>query len=79
VPLTVFYTVSGTATPGSDYAASSGSVIIPAGVNSATIVVAPIDDPLVEGRETVVVRLSPAAGYVVGSASAATVTITSND
>ena len=36
-PLTVFYTMTGTATMGTDYLALSGSVVIPAGVASATV------------------------------------------
>jgi hypothetical protein len=79
VPLTVLYTVAGTASPGSDYLALAGSVIIPASSNSAVITVIPIDDVLIEGAETVVVTISPAAAYIVGSAKSATVTISSND
>lgn len=56
--------MSGTASPGSDYTALTGSVIISAGSNTAVITVTPIDDALIEGAETVVVTLSPAATYV---------------
>jgi Calx-beta domain-containing protein/pre-peptidase len=77
--LPVNYTVSGTATAGSDYTALSGGVIIPAGSASTTIAVTPIDDALFEGSETVIVTLAASAGYTVGAASAATVTITDND
>jgi hypothetical protein len=79
VPLTVFYTVAGTATPGQDYETLSGSVTIPQNANSARIVVNPIDDAVPEGRETVVVTLRPDSTYVVGAGRAATVTITSNE
>jgi len=78
-PLTVFYSVSGTATPGSDYTALSGSVTIPAGASSASVAVNPVDDPLIEISESVVVTLSPGAAYSIGAASAATVTIVSDD
>jgi hypothetical protein len=78
-PLTVRYTVAGTATPGSDYVALSGSVVIPASANTAVITVTPIDDSLVESAETVVVTLSADPAYVVGTAKTATVTITDND
>ena len=78
-PLTVRYTVAGTATAGSDYTTLTGSVIIPAGSNSAVITVTPVNDALIEAAETVVVTLSPAATYLVGTPSAATVTITDND
>jgi hypothetical protein len=77
--LTVHYTVSGTASPGSDYTALTGSVIIPAGSNSAVITVTPVNDALIEGAETVVVTLSAAATYVVWAPSVATVTISSDD
>jgi hypothetical protein len=42
--LTVFYSVSGSATSGSDYSAISTSVAIPNGSTSATVTVVPIDD-----------------------------------
>jgi hypothetical protein len=47
-PLTVNYTLAGTATAGSDYAALSGSVTIPAGAASATVDVAVLDDAMAE-------------------------------
>ena len=77
--LTVYYTVSGTATTGSDYTALPGSVTIPAGSSSATITVTPINDTTVENPEAVVVTVSANANYTVGSPSSATVTITSDD
>ena len=79
VPLTVFYTVSGTATNGVDYQSLPGSVTIPAGASSATIVVTPIDDNLQEGNETVVLTVSPNAAYQVGGSSSATVTIVDDE
>jgi hypothetical protein len=77
--LTVSYTVSGTATAGSDYVSLPGTVTIAAGASSATIAVTPIDDTLAESTETVVVFLSFGVGYSVGSPSSATVFITDND
>jgi hypothetical protein len=77
--LTVDYTVSGAATPDGDYAALTGSVTIPAGAASATIVVTPIEDTAVEPDETVVVSLGPGAAYLVGTPGSATVTIVSDD
>jgi hypothetical protein len=59
--LTVYYAVSGSATPGVDYQMLSGSVTIPSGQASATITVTPIDDSAIEGDVTVVVTLSPFA------------------
>jgi hypothetical protein len=78
-PLTVNYTVAGTATNGSDYNRLSGSVTFVAGASSATIVVNPIDDTLLEGQESVVVTLATGSTYELGSPSSATVAIADND
>ena len=72
--LTVAYSVAGSATPNVDYTALSGSVTIPAGLGAATIAVTPMADLLGDGNETVILTILP-GGYVVGSASNATVTI----
>ncbi len=77
--LTVFYSVGGTATAGSDYVALPGSVVIPVGQSSAPITVTPIDDLEVENDETVIATLTLNAAYIVGAQSSATVTITDND
>jgi hypothetical protein len=77
--LDVFYTVTGTATNGTDYTVLAGSVTIPAGQSSAAVVVGPIDDSDVEGPETVILTLVDAAGYSVGTSNTATVTIGDND
>ncbi len=77
---TVAYTVSGTATPGSDYSALSGTVSFTAGQASATVIVTPIDDNLFERvPETVVLTLSSGAGYSLGYPIAATITIASDE
>lgn len=77
--LTVNYLIDGSAANGADFASISGSIQIPAGSASATIIVSPVDDAAVEGAETVVLTLAANAGYTVGSASAAAVTIADND
>ena len=57
--MSVSYTVSGTATGGTDYAALTGSVTIAAGRASAAIdVTGIVDDAIVEGNETVIVTLT---------------------
>ena len=77
--LTVAYTLSGTAANGSDYAALSGSVVIPDGALSAEFVVTPRDDTVwQEGDETVVANLA-AGNYLIGAASSAVVTIQDGD
>ena len=72
---TVSYTVSGTATPGSDYTALPGTVLIPAGQTSATIDITAVPDNLAEGDETVTVTLLPDAAVTPGPAASATITI----
>ena len=77
--LTVNYTMSGSATNGTDYTAVSGSVIIPANTASATVTITPIDDSVYEGNETVILTLSADPAYNVGAPASATVTIADND
>ena len=75
-PLTLSYTVGGTATSGDDYTALSGSVTFAAGVATATIDVTPIADSTSEGAETVAIVLTTVAPYDLGAPAEATVTIT---
>ncbi len=77
--LTVNYTISGSATNGSDYASLSGSVVIAASAASATVVVTPVDDAIDENNETVVLTLAAGSGYQIGGANNDTVTIADND
>ncbi|MBO6589852.1 MAG: gliding motility-associated C-terminal domain-containing protein [Muricauda sp.] len=77
--LTIGYAVTGTATSGDDYVALTGTVEVPNNSSGATIVLTPIDDTDIEVGETVILTLSPGAGYTVGSPNEATVTITSED
>ena len=65
--ITVGYSISGTASNGSDYQTLTGSVVIPAGLNQATITVTPIDDTTPESSETVALTLSPGQGYTISS------------
>ncbi len=83
-PLTLSYTLSGTATRGSDYSISgvttnSGTLSVSSGATTATIAVAVTDDSADEGNETVVLTLTEGSGYAVGSPSAHTLTITDDD
>ncbi len=78
--LTVQYTVSGSASTGVDYDTLSGVVMIPDGLDSATIVVSPLDDPEVEPTETVIVTLASSSAYAIdASANSATASIFDND
>ena len=76
--LTVNISVSGTAINGADYNSISSTVTITDGNASTIINVVPIDDQYVEDDETVVIDVVSGSGYVVGSPSSATVTITDN-
>ncbi|MFH1146669.1 MAG: Calx-beta domain-containing protein [Pseudomonadota bacterium] len=77
--VTVTYKVAGTATAGTDYAELVGSVVIPPRKTDAIIVVTPLNDLDCEGNETVVLTLTVAEGYTVGTPSSDTVTIIDND
>lgn len=87
-PLTVFYSLDGTAANGRDYKTLAGSVTIPAGATSADVTVMPVPDSELpaESDETVILQLRPAitpvldsglirTRYLVGSPSNAVVTI----
>ena len=73
--VTVNYSVGGTATQGVDYSTIGNSITIPAGQATATKIITPILDALVEGSETVSLTIAPSAGYTVGNPHTATVTI----
>ena len=77
--ITVAFTVSGTATSGSDYTFIGTSVVIPAGQNSASVAVTPLNDSILESSETIIVTLATDPTYIVGSPSSATVTLASDE
>ena len=78
--LTVNYSLGGTATSGTDYAAPGKSVTFSPFSTTATVTITPIDDDNYEApEETVEVSVAPGASYTVGSPSAATVIIADND
>ena len=52
------YSVGGSATAGSDYTALNGTVTVPAGATTATIIVPVIDDSVLEPTESVTVTLT---------------------
>lgn len=62
----VNYTVGGTAVADSRYKKLSGTVTIPAGSSSATIVVDPIDNNIVEGDGTVSLQIKDITSSMVG-------------
>lgn len=77
--LNVAYTVSGSASNGTDYTALSGTVSIPAGQASVTLPLTQVDDAAAEPDETVIVTLGSSPDYAVGNSSNATVTLFDND
>jgi hypothetical protein len=85
-PLTVFYAVSGTATPvagacpgvpttSQDYVTLAGSVTIPANQPTATITVTACNDGVADGPETVIVTIASDPSYTGGGNA----TVTIND
>lgn len=88
-PLPVYYSVHGTASNGVDYAAIHNVVVIPAGRSSTEVVIQPLGDNLVEGPETVALRLEdmaciaifppPPDCYIVGTPREAIVSIADFD
>ncbi|MBW4471867.1 MAG: DUF4347 domain-containing protein [Stenomitos rutilans HA7619-LM2] len=83
--LVVTYYISGTATNLADYTDATTSktlaknVTIPAGSSSATITIAPKDDTVAEGNETVILTIDSTSRYKIGTDSTGTVTIADNE
>jgi Calx-beta domain-containing protein/beta-propeller repeat-containing protein/uncharacterized protein DUF4214 len=90
LPLTVNFSVGGTATFNTDYTqsgaatftTSSGTVTFAAASSTATVTINPTADITVEPNETVILTVTsvpPGAGYSIGSPSAASGTINNDD
>lgn len=79
-PLNVIYTISGTATAGTDYTALSGTATIAAGATYTDVVVTPINDADREGTESVILTLAlDGANYDLGDNRAQTLWIQDDD
>ncbi len=78
-PLTVYYDLYGTAFNGIDYTEVSPSAVIPAGTNSAELVITPLDDLIRETNETVMLVLRSNSTYALATTEPQTVTIADND
>ena len=77
-PLTVPFTIGGTATLGTDYTLStSGPLVFSAGVSSMTVTMTALSDAVLEDAETAILTINAGTGYTVGPNGAATVTIAS--
>ncbi|MBL1178951.1 beta strand repeat-containing protein, partial [Pantanalinema sp. GBBB05] len=72
--LVVNYTIGGTATNSTDYAPLTGTTTIAAGQSFVDVSLAPVNDNLVEGSETVVLTLA-AGDYGISATDTATVDI----
>jgi hypothetical protein len=85
--LTVFYeinpsanlTLGKPATNGADFDLLSGTLTIPPGSQTATLIIKPVDDVEVEGPEHATLQLTPKVFYKLGSFRNADVTIEDND
>ncbi|MEA9581291.1 putative Ig domain-containing protein [Xanthomonas nasturtii] len=77
--VSIAYSVGGSATSGTDYAAVSSPLVIAAGQTTGTIVINPTADSTVEPDETVAISLSAGSGYSVGSPNSVTGTILNDD
>jgi gliding motility-associated-like protein len=72
--------IGGTATSGTDYILTPGTVFIPAGSVTGSFNITIIDDDLVEPSETIIAGLSnPSAGLSIGSQNSYTYTILNDD
>jgi uncharacterized delta-60 repeat protein len=76
--LTVFFTVGGTAAPGTDYVPLPESITLPAGSGSANLAIRAVENLFAQPSRTVVVTVTTNAAYTVGSATA-TVNLVDDD
>jgi len=73
--LSVYFTMNGSATNGTDYYTISSPKTIPAGSTYVDVTLTPKDDSEVEGNETAVLTISTNSAYNRGSPYSATITI----
>lgn len=78
-PVSVIYSVTGSATAGSDYARLTGNATIPDGMNSVTVPVTIIDDVEVEDTEDITINVESAAGYSVNNLQASAIVQIADD
>ncbi len=79
--VTLTYEVSGTATPGEDYEALSGSLVLSTGQVTVVQNLVIIDDNVVEASEEIILTLTAVNGATdfIGASDSVTITITDND
>jgi hypothetical protein len=73
--ITVPYTVTGTATNGTDYTTLSGSATIGVNTSALTLTITPTNDGNAEGTETVTVTAGTGTGYTLADPASATLEI----
>ncbi|HEX5717907.1 MAG TPA: alpha/beta hydrolase fold domain-containing protein [Thermoanaerobaculia bacterium] len=79
-PLTVRWAPGGTARIGTDYSlAAPWSVVLPAGAASASLTLTPVNDLLVEGDETAVVKLAGDPAYRIDDTGGSATAVLSDD
>ena len=72
----VLYSITGTATQGTDFLISAASPVhFEAGESIKTLTIYPLSDSEAEGEETINITLTPNAAYMLGSATTANVTL----
>jgi hypothetical protein len=84
LPLSVNYTLGGTAINGTDYSLSgpssgSNTVTFAAGSSTASLTLDPVADGVVEANESVILTLATGSGYTVGTTAPITGTILNDD
>jgi len=86
VPLVVNFSTGGTAAFGTDYTLTggtgtlgTGTITIPTGSSSGTLIMSPADDTTVEGNETVILTATAGTAYEAGTPASATSTINNDD
>ncbi len=85
--ITVNFTVGGTAVFGTDYTqtgaasftATTGTITIPSGSNTASMTLTPTGETTLEPHENIVITISAGTGYDAGSPGAASTTINNDD
>lgn len=79
IDVTIPFSLSGSATEGSDFTADDTSIVIPAGSTMGSATVGIVDDTAVEHDETVILTMEAHASYTGGATTSHTITITDND
>ncbi len=77
-PVTIAYTITGTAAAGVDYETLPGRVTIPAGASSVTVTFVPKANPANTNNRTATLEIAPNLSYGVGASDRAGVTIYAN-